>query len=178
MGLVHTGETEADKELWRWDHTIAETHPEFPAIRGLRPVSHQPFPAMLYRAQLRNGKATCMAPPVSVYGWADQAQYGQACLEADSFTKSCQRIVRDEAEERRALSDGWRPTPALALAELEAQQQRIGNAAAEAAYAAQRMTATAKAELKAAEEATSDHVTDVVPVRRKRGRPPTRSVAV
>jgi hypothetical protein len=55
-----------------------------------------------------------------------------------------------------------------ALAQFEKEEQAIGDAAAEVAYAAQRMSAKAKADLAAADAATHEHVTDVVPKKRRR----------
>ena len=84
----------------------------------------------------------------TLYGWRDQAEYTQACLEADAFNRGCQLIVHSAQEEARRVSEGWRESPAAALAEYEAQQKRYADAAAEAAYAAQRMTQKAKDELR------------------------------
>jgi hypothetical protein len=126
---------------------------------------------MLYKAHLfRNGKILTAAPPVSPYGWTDPLQYQQALLEAEAFTKSCQKIVPNEAAHAVAKGQGWCESQVDAQAQHDREQDALGAAAAEAAYQAQRMTEKARAEFDAASDASDVHVTDVEP-KKKRGRP-------
>lgn len=147
MPVVLNPESEIAKELAKWE----------------KPYRFEPFPAMVYKAFMRdNGQVMCGDNPL-MHGGAI------ASLEAEAFTKQCQRIVRSEGELSRAWDEGWRTTPGAALEHYEQLQQSIAQAAAEAAFAIQRMTALAQAEYKAAELQTSEHVVDVV--KAKRGRP-------
>src|SRR5262249_59320225 len=97
--------------------------------------------------------------------------------DAEAFAKRGQLIVHDDAQERAAFLEGWRLTSAEAIAAFEAQQQAIATAAAEVAYAAQRMSAPAQAELAAADAAAFEHVTDIQPTRRRHRRKPRRAQA-
>ena len=153
MGVLILPETEIGKELLKWE----------------KPYRFVPYPRMLYKAFVREtGKAECMTGEPSPFGWTNPQEYSRACDLAAAFSRRCQVIAQDEDEYRRAKNDGWCDTPQAALFACEAQQQAIGDAAAEAAYAARRLSGPAQAELAAAEAATHEHVTDVP-------RPPSRS---
>lgn len=151
-----TPESPLGIELAKWDTKRSQG--------GMRPDSFEEYPKMVYRAQKNeNGKVLCgdVPPP-----YATDLQI----LKADTFTKQCQRIVKDEGEERLASGQGWCESPGAAIEAFERQEQEIGNAAAEAKYRAQGMTANAQRELASAEKETAKHVTDVIP-KIKRGRP-------
>lgn len=167
-GIVINPHSALGKELRRWEQHRTELVP-----RGTNPGNpyvFRPYPKMLYRAQQSgSGKVYCLMPPPHPYGYDRPELYDRAVMEKEAFDKSCQCIVRDEAEELIKRGQGWAESPAAALELYEREQQAIGNAAAEAAYAAQRMSATAQAEFAAAGEQTHEHVTDVTPVR-KHGR--------
>lgn len=178
MGVVYSDDSEYGREMWRWNHTVRETHPadedkpEALRLHGMRPATLQEYPKMLYKAFAVNGKVQCMMPAPHPHDYLTLNEFDRAVLVADNFTQRCQKIVHDELDEARAKNDGWAVTPTDALQKQEACEQAIGNAAAEAAHAVQRMTAKAKEEYKAAEAETDRHVTDVVP--KKRGRPRAR----
>lgn len=160
MGVVITEESELGRELKKWDTPKR--------LGGMKCDGFEPFPAMLYKAHKRaNGKVMCGDPGVVV---------GDA--EATTFTNSCQLLVHDEDHKRRALNDGWRETPNEAIEYFERLEQEQGNAAAEAAFAVQRMGPRAQAELKAADESTHEHVTDVVGASAKTRGKTTRARAV
>jgi hypothetical protein len=133
MGLVINPESEYAKELARWNTPKRDG--------GFGPDGYEPYPRMVYQAIARNGKAEVGDP-------ADE-----------QFSARCQLIVRSEAEYDRARAQGWRATPTEALAHAEALQIAIATAAAEASFAAQRMTPKAQAERAALEAKTDKHVT-------------------
>lgn len=145
MSLVINPESELGKEMAKWDarHPLTE------------------YPKMLYRAGDLNGKKLCMAPPPSPFGWRDQAEYQAAINQAESFTSSCQRIVMDESQERLAKGQGWSDGPAEALALAEKEARALGDAAAEANFAARRMSDMAQRELDEVNGLTHEHVADV-----------------
>jgi len=158
MGIVYTPDSDYAKELAKYEQWSTLLAP----VPG-RPYQYRPFPQMLYRArQLPNGQAGCFLPTASI---ADEA--------AEAFARSCQLIVHDADQARRAYLEGWRASVAEAVEAYEQRQQAIADAAAETAHAAQRMSARAQYELQQADQATHQHVTDVPrPPRRKPGRKP------
>jgi hypothetical protein len=160
-GLVINPHSALGKELRKWEQFRSELVP-----RGTSPGNpyvYRPYPKMVYVAQIDpvTLQAACLLPVPDPYSVATPDEYQRACLRVDSFNRSCTRIVADESEERIANGQGCAETPALALAQYEARQQAIGNAAAEAAFQARGMSATAQAEFKAAGESTHQHVTDI-----------------
>jgi hypothetical protein len=160
-GLVINPHSALGKELRKWEQFRTELVP-----RGTNPGNpyvYRPYPKMLYLAQIdpTTLQAACLLPLPEPYAFATADEYQRACLRVDSFNRSCTRVVGDESEERIAGGQGCAETPADALALYERKQQAIGNAAAEAAYAARGMSARAQAELQAAGESTHQHVTDI-----------------
>ena len=171
MPVVINPESEYAKELRKWEQFPEKVNGTmYPAGN---PYVYRPFPKMLYKAQTwpRTGKAACFAPPVSPYGWPNQDQYQQALLEAEHFTTSCQRTVKDEGEYGLARGQGWCESPQDALAHYEAAQKALSDAAAEAAFMAARMSEAAQREFNAAQAATHEHVADVDAPKRRPGRP-------
>jgi hypothetical protein len=137
-----------------------------------------PYPRMMYRAIKVDGKHICMMPQPSQFGWRDVAEYQSAILQAEQITKSNQRIVQNEQEERRACDEGWRVGPQEALDHLEAVEQEIGKAAAEANWGARRMGEGARREHSAATDSTHEHVVDVKPKRKYTRKSKAAPVAV
>ena len=151
MPIVINPDSELGRELAKWDAPRPRTE----------------YPKMLYRAGQLNGKTVCMAPPPSPFGWRDQAEYQAAINQAESFTASCQMIVHDEANHRRAKGQGWCESPGEALQQAEKEARALGDAAAEANFAARRMSDKAQRELDEANSLTHEHVADVGPKTRK-----------
>jgi len=155
MAIVRTGETEFDKEMAKWDAPKR--------LGGMNANGYEDFPAMLYKARVKgNGQPACMDIPPTRMGFpgglqGDQ-QWDAAVQQADAFTRACQRLVRNGDERDAAVRNGWCETPAAALAAYEAEQQAIGLAAAEANYAATRMSEKAQKERKQREAATDKHL--------------------
>lgn len=126
------------------------------------PYVFRPYPKLLYKAITRSdGRAVCMEPQPVPRGGGDQAeaQFQYELLLWERHTQACCKRVQSADEERQAQGDGWRATPKEALDHHEALQQDIAKAAAESAYAAQRMTSKAQAERTKLEQTSSGHVT-------------------
>lgn len=166
MPRVISPESEEGKELLRWEQWAQ--HWNGTTYTPGNPYVFRPYPKMLYRAVVKdNGKAVCMEPPPQPDFFEKSHEYDRAVRLNDALNKACQRIVQSEAEHLIAKGQGWCETASEALAAHEAEQQAIGTAAAERAYADQRMSAKAQAEAHAADAATHEHVADV-PVPKKR----------
>src|SRR5216117_3722979 len=108
------------------------THTEFgPPGRSL---VFQEFPLMVYRAK----RAETGGKPILEH-----------------------HIVGDEQEERNLLSRGFVRGPEQALARLEYQEQELARAAAERAYADQRLSDKAKQEAAKVDESTIQHLGEI-----------------
>jgi hypothetical protein len=146
MGVVRTGETDADKELQRWDTPKAQG--------GERCNGYEPFPKMVYQAQrLETGKVVCT----------------ELDPRSGAMYAGTTKIVKHELELRTALGQGWHEGPRAAMEAFEAQQRVIADEAAREAYRLQRMSGKAQAEHEVANADTMEHIVDP-PAPRKRGR--------
>jgi hypothetical protein len=165
MPVVYSPESEYAKELARWDTPKR--------LGGMNANGFEAFPRMLYKAfphpQLQ-GKVLCGDPRMATGLYVD----AKDIVVAESFTRQCQRTVRDQEELDRASKEGWVCSPSEALAAYERAQQQVGEAAAEEAYRVQRMSAPAQAEFTAYEETTEAHVAEMPAPKRKRKRHPWR----
>ncbi len=182
MGIVISPDSELGKELRRWDtprnRPIEDANGDpmrdisGALIMGMGAVGYEEYPKMLYKAQIHNGKPfVSMAAPHPMH-YTDPKEFERQSLWADGFTRSCQRTVRSEQEERAARNQGWCLTQGEALDLYDKEQQSFAQIAAEAAHTAQRMSEKARAEFKSAGDETHEHVTDVVGASKKtRGRP-------
>lgn len=83
------------------------------------------------------------------------------------------RVVRSRDEQARFEREGWATTSTAAVQQRDALAEAVGQAAAEAAFGAQRMSAKAREEYAQAEATDEGHVTDV---KRKPGRPKRQPV--
>lgn len=171
MPIVINPASEYAKELRKWEqHHTAVALDENGESKPGNPYAFRPYPAMLYKARKRpNGQYSVVEGVPNAYHYPDAASYERACLEADSFNKSCQLIVHSPEQEQREKDRGWRNSPQEALAYAEALEQDMARAAAETAFHASRMGEKARTELREAEQVTHEHVVDVQP--RRRGAP-------
>lgn len=172
MPVLHNPYGESGKEIRKWEqhdtqYSINEDGISEPGNR----YAYRPYPRMLYRAIQRMGKHLCCPPPPDPMGFATDKEYERACLDMEQIGRQSTRVVQSEDEERRAKNEGWRDSPDAALAALKAEEDAIATAAAEAAYAAQRLTEKARAEFDQAQVGTARHVTDVAGGSKKPGRP-------
>jgi hypothetical protein len=161
MGIVHNPATELAKELRKWEqhHTQYAVTEDGTSAPG-NPYTYRAYPKMLYKAQVwgDSGKALVSAPALPAYGWRDQNELSQAELKARAFTTSCRFTVQSEDEHTRARDNGWRDSPQEALEFYDSLQKQIADAAAEANFAASRMSEKAQRDRKGREDATHRHV--------------------
>jgi hypothetical protein len=161
MGVVHNFDSEYSKEMRRWEQ-FPRHAPSGELLPAGNPYVFRPYPMMLYKAFERpNGKVECMTTPPNPRNFLDMREFERAERDADAFTRECQREATSEAERARLEAQGWRASPTEAIAHFESLQADIAQAAAEAAYRAQGLTAKAKAELAAADDRAERHVVDV-----------------
>lgn len=142
---IHQGSNYA-KEMAKFE--------QFPSKYGPRPgnpYKYRPFPKMVYRAEVWKGKPLCMAAPPNPVEYSNPGEFDRAEQAARQFTERCQRIVQDEREFQIAMEQGFRESPAEAVAYLEGRMERESRAAAERNYADRLMSDGAKAEAKAEE---------------------------
>lgn len=137
------------------------------------------FPMMLHRAcetKKDSGKWVTSKPEPEFEGFRNEAEWMRELQRVKTFNESCQFIAQNEHEyERlRGNGEGWRDTPAQAMAWREALAKEVGNAALETEVKARKMSPAAQREVRQAIDATDDHVPEVprTPVRKgvKRGR--------
>ena len=151
MPVVINPESEYGKELAKWN--------------AKRPYSA--FPRMLYMARKRpDGVVSVCETDDTLFAGRNNVVNPGA---AEAFNGTCQKTVGNEAEQSIALEQGWRPTPKDALDRFEAKERSVGDAAAHRAFEDRNMSDAAKAEAKAVDASTPDHVAEI-PVKR-RGRP-------
>lgn len=131
-------------------------------IPGMGAIGFEPYPRMLYKAQKNAlGKVLCRDVLPSPELYPDDRQYNAACLGVEAFNRRCECNVHSEDEYRQKAREGWCDTPQEALDKHERLEQDIATAAAEANYAAKRLSPSAQEELAAAGKETHQHVTDV-----------------
>ena len=154
-----------------------EKFEQFPSKYGSspgNPYTYRPYPKMLYKAELWQGKPCCLAAPPDSSEFANPGEYQRMEEAARRFSQRCQMIVNDESERARAMESGYRESPAEAVEYLEQRQRDLGRAAAERIHADRLMSDKAQAE---ATEAAREHFDTegehlaAVPEKRRRGRP-------
>lgn len=159
MSLMISPESALGKELATWNRPKNQRDED--GRPGMRAVGYEEFPRMLYRARkLPSGAVRCIEPAPNPLSYPDQATYQRDLAVVEQFNRGCSTIVSSAAEYERALSDGWRDSPAEALNHHEALEREIATAAAEAAAAAEKMTAKAQRERKGREAQTDGHLTE------------------
>lgn len=145
MSMVVTPDTPYGKELWKWDHLESETHPSDSSIRGMRPATFKSHPAMMYRMTQKNP-----------WKWDSE-------------------IAADENAQRNLESRGFVAGGLAAAAEaFDVHEKAMAVAAAERNYADRHISEKARAEVNAAEQASSQHLGEIPaqPIKR-RGRKAT-----
>jgi len=140
MAILISSESEYGKELWKWEHTQAETMENHPEVRGMRPVGFQPYPAMMYKATQQNP-------------WRFE-----------------QHVVNSELEQRNMESRGFYAGGQQVAADaFKASEQALAVAAAERNYQDRNMGEKARAESDRAEQASSVHLGEIprTPVKKR-----------
>ncbi len=109
--------------------------------------------------------------PVCLYRALKRPDGKVVCTDGDYITETC-RAARTEYDYLLMIGQGWVREPQEALERFEAEEQAIGQAAAERAYADQSMSESAQSEIEAYESTTGvKHVPEVPEAVKKRGRP-------
>lgn len=144
------------------------------AAKWEKPYQFVPYPAMMYRAQRLpgNGKWATAAPLPQRYAFSREEDWAFAKMQAEAFTRECQRVVNDDRERRAALDtgEGWQDTPQEAIDWQLNLEKLMGQEAAERAYRDRNMSEGAKAESAAAEAEHFGHLPSI-PEKPRRGRP-------
>lgn len=143
---------------------------KFERSANYRPENN-PYPTMLYHAKRApNGQVKVIEDTPVPHGFTPDALVReQARVEA--FNRECQKTVKDEASHKEALNAGWRDTPTEALAQFEAEERKLGNAAAERHHSDAKMSEAAQAEAAEVDASTEFHVADIS-IPKRRGRKP------
>ncbi len=123
------------KEMWRWDHTIAETNPHDPKIKGMRPIGFQEYPSAMYKP-MRDPK-------------------GVLCFE---FQEARDENHRATLEDQGYVWGGKE----YAMKVLDARELEIAKLAANRNYQELHMGEKARAEAEVVENAT-DELVPVIP---------------
>ena len=145
MSVVITSESELGKEMAKWN----------------KPYHFEPFPQMLYKAKRRPDGVPAVVE-------TNDEPFGGHPGAAESFTTSCQTTVGDETEMTRAIEMGYRHTPQEALDSFNEREKFLSTAAAHRSHEDRNMGEKARAEAKAADDATAEHVVEVPRKRVKR----------
>jgi hypothetical protein len=159
------------KTIRKWNRPKREfiLKPDGTREYGMNANGFEPFPKMLYKAQIQpisNKYEVCLARDVI------SADKTVVILSAEQFNTSCQMNVNDEDELSRAKADGWRDTPKEALEYADGTEQQKAVAAAVRNFEDRNMSEKAQAEIRKIEQTTgSEHVPEI-PEQRRRGRKP------
>lgn len=145
---------------------------------GMNANGFEKFPMMLHCAretQPESGTWVTSKPEPEFIGFRNEAEWGRELQRVSNFNKTCQQVVQNEQEYDRlcANGEGWRDTPAEAMAFRESLEAEIGTAALETEIASRKMSPAAQREAREAINATSDHVPEIprTPVRKPGKRP-------
>lgn len=168
-GVVVNPHSPLGKELARW-----EQHHTHLIGRGQTPGNayvYRPYPRMLFKAvKKQNGRVVCMEGEPPVHLFKEHAEYQRAYSEWQVLDQQCSKVVNSEEEERLAKGQGWCTSQQEAITRFEQEEQALSRAAAEANFAAAKMSTKAQAEKKALDNSTHEHVLDVTPSALKRAR--------
>lgn len=156
MPVIINAETKWGQELAKWNTPKNQG--------GHRPDKFEPFPRMLYRANKVPGAGHYST------GEANDLLFNRDQGAMAAFNQRCQLVVQDERELQRARESGWRESPKEAIEFAEGRDKDIADEAARRHFADRNMSEAAKAEAKAADDGTAEHVPEVP--QKRRGRKP------
>lgn len=182
MPVIISPDTALGKELARWntprnrpvmDSSGDPVVENGTTLMGMGAVGYEPYPKMLYRAQTHpvSKQVRSYSPEPDMLDYTTSADYERALNQISRHNTACTKVVHDEAEYRRAISDGWRESPGQAMEAAEARAIEISDLAARRHYTDRTMSEPAQREAADADRSAGmQHVLDVQP--RKRGRKP------
>ena len=151
-----------------------EKFEQFPSKFGGAPGNpyiFRAYPCMLFRAEMFQGRARCMAAPPDAGLFSNPDEFRRAEAAAKRFTEQCQRIVNNDEERQKAFESGWRSSPADAVAVLEGGENVKAQVTAERNYEDRNMSEPAKREAEAAvAEVGGEHMPEIPekPIHRRR----------
>lgn len=155
MGIQRSQEDTWTKEMAKWEQrpvlvngTFVQPIPVAEGGRGGMLLTE--YPKMLYRGESADG-----GPRIAGF-----------------------KIVADSLQEQIAIGQGWSLTQEAALEGVAARQLELAKLAANRAYNEQWMSEKAKAEARAIDESTMQHVAEIpeTPIARRGRKPKTESV--
>lgn len=120
------------------------------------PYVFRRWPAMMYRAERRNGKIMCMESEPQAYEFQNPQNYIHALEGSRHFTQKCTRIVQGQEEWSRAMEEGWRDSPQDAIKACEEKENARSQVIAHTNYEDRNMSERALAEKSAAELANGN----------------------
>ncbi len=160
MPIIITPDSEESLALAKWE--------QFPGKYATQeqvgnPYRFRPYPQMLYLATVReDGRIVCQedAPVITRPGKDGEDEYAFRLKLWDQRQKATQRVVQSDSERAQAEAVGWRASAAEAMAYQESLQQAMAQAAAEANFAAGKMSSKAQADRRQREAASDKHLTE------------------
>lgn len=165
--VLYNPHSEYGKEMRKWEQFPSWYTP--PGTKPGNPYVYRPYPKAMYRAIEVKGKIRCFDANVDPYAFTETRLYEAAVQEMEALNARCFKTVGDEDAERIAKNDGWRNSPLEAIEALKERRKEVGNEAAEREYRDRLLSDNAKAEVRAYEESTHEHVAEV-PSERERKR--------
>lgn len=158
-GIEWSDQSNFAKEMRKWDTPKSQG--------GYKCDGFEPYPKMLYRAQLHTLSNTMRVMTDRDILSPDNTV---VILSKESFDASCQMIVHDEHEHEKAKANGWRDTPQAARDYQDGAETEKAVAAAVRAHEDRNMSDRAKAEIKVVEEHSgTEHVAEMPEKPRRRG---------
>lgn len=79
------------------------------------PYKFRRWPAMMYKAERRNGQIKCMESEPQPYEFQHERNYIQAIEGAKQFTAKCIRTVESQEQWARSMEEGYRDSPEDAI---------------------------------------------------------------
>lgn len=138
--------------------------------RGLQPgnpYTFRPYPAMVYKAQQippgfpGAGKHVVALQKPNSFSFHNPQEWQQACEMAETFTASCQLVVGDKDEHKRARDQGWRDSQQEALEFQASLDKLVSDAAGVRNWEDRNMGAKAQAERDKAEAENFGHLGEI-----------------
>lgn len=167
---IITADSAEGKELIKWEQhktsgIIGDWEPGNPYV-------FREYPKAMYRAMKRsNGQVAVLEPNPMAWDFDNPDRFQRECMRVEAQNAQCYKTVANEAAERLAFGQGWRPSQREAMDLYESEQQAIAEEAARVQFTVQRMSPKAQAELEAANDASDTHVLDMQGGSKKAGRP-------
>lgn len=142
MAVIHTGETDHDKELKRWDTPKSQG--------GMKCDGFEPFPRMFYQAWQRSD--------------------GRVVVLDAEHTHAGTAIAKDAGEAETLRRQGWHESIGQAMDAYDAQTLETAHQATRVAYDVSQMSEQAQREYAALDAQSTTHVLDVPAPKKRRYR--------